>query len=63
MTNSARNDGELAEIQTVGIEGIEKEPAAEDYSNAPGAIPAIHANSSRTSSLLERGWISAQRSR
>ena len=24
MTNSARDDGELAEIQTVGIEGIEK---------------------------------------
>jgi hypothetical protein len=24
MTNSAHDDGELAEIQTVGIEGIEK---------------------------------------
>jgi hypothetical protein len=35
MTNSAPEDGELTEIQTVGSEGIEKN-AAGDYPNAPG---------------------------
>jgi hypothetical protein len=36
MTNSAGDDGELAEIQTVGIEGIEKSLLQETIQTAPG---------------------------
>jgi hypothetical protein len=55
MTNSVHDDGELAEIQTVGIEGSEKN-CCWRLSKCTGAITAIHANTSRTSSLLEHGW-------
>jgi hypothetical protein len=62
MTNSARDDGELAEIQTVGIEGIEKNLLLKAIRMHRGDT-SYSANSSSTSSLLERGWTSAQRSR
>jgi hypothetical protein len=50
------NDGEFAEIQTVGIEGIEKDLLLQTIQvHRGGAIRVIHANNFNAKSWLGRG--------